>query len=485
VTHDPSFFTDEAQGGIRGDRGFTAQTVVLLHRLPALFDNSDFEGVVYEGQEDFDIHFQRSAGKRLYVVQCKAKPLSNPEIREILDGMYARYLSAPDLYEQFEIVAQAFPPRVEAVRLGGFTVKQAQNGYMGTPTDIKTASDYSELIQSMLIELKCSSDITLEWIRRYLILSSKMPSFPFVEREVVDSFASECTDCRQFGVQILAPFRFAAAVIQQKLKLHLRDLITRQELVKIVHDACISYRDKVQREGVKIHIDHWRDKDGKAIISADQVFEWRPYYEAARPSGIPSNEITQQLLKEIQEFERKNMNVWKEADVHLLSPCSLSAAIIVGHTYMKNKGYTLSVTAHDGVWRFERDMAPSSEVELCVLDDVSGTIGQSAIFALGVGRNIAKAVKGFVAEENLHGRLLVFQTSLDHLNELQARRVAADVIKRLRDLDSDGVKEINLFFSGPMALAAMIGSQLNKVGQINIFELDYELKYRLAFSLKT
>ena len=121
MTHDPSYFSDEAQGGIRGDRGFTAQTVVLLHRLPALFDNPEFAGVVYEGQEDFDLLFNRRQGQQTHAVQCKAKTLANPDVREIVDGMHARHLSDPGQYECFELVAQAFPSRVEAVRLGSTT----------------------------------------------------------------------------------------------------------------------------------------------------------------------------------------------------------------------------------------------------------------------------------------------------------------------------------------------------------------------------
>lgn len=485
MTHDPSYFSDKSQGGLRGDRGFTAQTVVLLHRLPALFDNPEFAGVVYEGQEDFDLLFNRPQGQQTHAVQCKAKPLTNPDVREIVDGMHASYLLDPGQYECFEIVAQAFPPRVEAVRLGSTSITQAQAAYPDTPIATKTLLDFDDLIQAMLTELKCSPTISVNWVKQYLKFSTEMPSFPFAEHKIVNTFASECTDCQQFGVQILAPFRVAAAMLQQKFKLNIREPISRLELVKIVHDACAAYKEKVQQEGVKIHIDHWRDQDGKAIISADQVFNWRPEYEGAKPSGIPARDITTRLLNELQAFETKSMQIWREAEVELLHPCSLSAAFAVGHSFRQTKGYRLTVTVPGGAWTFDEDMAAPSEIELRTIADVPGSDNKNVILALGVGRDIDNAVEQFATERGLSYRRVTLQTSMDRLSELQARRVASDIIRMMRDFYSNGLRVLHLFYAGPMALAAMIGSLMNKIGKVMIYELDYLDEYRLAFEIQT
>jgi hypothetical protein len=180
MAHDPSFHSDKHEGSSRGSRGFTAQTIVLLHRLPKLFGNASFEGVVYEGQEDFDLHFTRPEGKRLRVVQCRSMSLTNPEVREVLDGMYERYMTDPDLYEGFELVAQAFRPKVDAVRQGAHVAAQVKKGYAGTATERSTSPDFAAKVDAMLAELKCTSGITAEWpqstgasARRFRVTPSK------------------------------------------------------------------------------------------------------------------------------------------------------------------------------------------------------------------------------------------------------------------------------------------------------------------------
>ncbi|UQN10198.1 SAVED domain-containing protein [Deinococcus sp. QL22] len=485
MSHDPSFQSKAHQGGIGGSRGFTAQTIVLLHRLPKLFDDPLFESAVLEGQEDFDLHFKRPEGKRLHVVQCKATSLDKYEVRKILDGMYQRYLSDPRLYEGFELVAQAFPPKVEAVRQGAHTAAQVRKGYAGTATDRSTAPDFTAQVDAMLTELKCTSGISVDWVMEYLSFSTRIPSYPFDEQDVIDRFASQCTDCQQFGVQILAPFRYAAAQLHQKFALRLRDPLTRQELAQIVHDACQAYKDQVQQNGVKIHVDHWRDPDGAAIGEADHVFEWRDHYDAAGRGNVPPAGVTAQLLRELQEFETRNMTVWKNAEVQFLPPCSISAAFVVGYTFRRTKGYKLSMPALTENWSFDPDMSQADDIHLKVTGEELGQDARSAVVALGVGRNITVAVRGHAEAHGLTGKFVAYRTSVDQLNEHQARKVANDFISALRDLDSAGVAEIHLFYAGPIALAAMVGSLMNKIGRVSLYEADDQRTYHLAFTLNT
>ncbi|MFD2609170.1 SAVED domain-containing protein [Deinococcus taklimakanensis] len=487
MAHDPSLFSDVHQGGIIGGRGFTAQAVTLLYRLPTLFDDAEFEGVMYEGQEDIDLRFTRPEGRRFHLVQCKAKTVSNPDVREILNGMYQRYQQQPMQYEAFELVAWSFPSKVEAVRQGAHTANRAREGYSGTITEQSTASDFATKVKAMLDELNCTSTITADWIIKYVKFSTDIPSYPFDDRTIIDRFASRCTDCRQFGVQILAPFRYAAATLHQTLELRLGGFLTRQELAQIVHDACEAYKEQVQEKGVKIHVDHWRDKDGRAISEADHVFEWREHYAVAGRGSVPSAEVTERLLQELQTFGTNTMNIWKDANVQLLPPCSLSAAFVVGHTFRQTRGYRLSTPSATGqeIWSFDRDMTLAGDIQLRVTGEGPGREPSSAVVALGVGRDITAAVRNHVDSHGLPGKFVAYQTSINQINEHQARKVADEFIGILRDLDSAGVTDVHLFYAGPMPLAAMIGSLMNKIGRVFVYELDDQRKYHLAFTLNT
>ncbi|GHF58725.1 hypothetical protein HNQ07_004081 [Deinococcus metalli] len=485
MDHDPSFHSEKHEGGNRGSRGFTAQTIVLLHRLPTLFDDASFAGVVYEGQEDFDLHFTRPEGKRLRVVQCKSMSLTNPEVREILDGMYERYKTDPDLYEGFELVAQAFRPKVDAVRLGTHTAARVQKGYAGTATERSTSPDFAARIDAMLAELKCTSGITTEWATKYLSFSTQIPSYPFEEDSVIGPFVLGCIACQQFEVQIPTPFRYAAATLHQTFELHIQEFLTRQELAQIVHDACRDYKDQVQRTGMKIHIDHWRDLDGRAISEADQVFRWREHYDSAGRGKVPPTKTTEKLLQELQAFESDSMTVWKDVNVQLLPPCSIAAAFIVGHTFRLTKEYRLSTPSAQEFWAFDRDMSQAGDIHLKVTGETPGQDTNSAVVALGVGRDITAAVRGHADAHGLRGKFVAYQTSVSQLKEHQARKVADDFISALRGLDGVGITDIHLFYAGPIALAAMIGSLMNKIGRVLIYERDDQKTYHLAFRVDT
>lgn len=479
MTESQSLSSKQSFSGIHGGKGYTTQVAVLLHKLPGLLEDIEFKSCMVEGAEDFDLRFERAGQPRFRLFQIKDTRITSSNFQEIVIRFHEKHLHDPKLYERFAVVAHSFSDEIERVRLR--LERHRNHHYPDTSVGAATEADIRQELQMLF-----PNAALCDWALAHLDieLATGLTGWPHQLDDLAHTFASKCLDCRQFAAQVVVPFRHAYFNLLAFLDGCKGQTVTREALLERIHGLCRDFGTGQPERPLVLHLHHRGQLDERARSQADRVFEWQEWYDYST-GRFPEPAQASILLTSLEDYEHTICRVWRPKTVRLEGGCSLSAAVALGHVWRATKGYVLEGEQRGELWSTSGEA--STEILLRLNHERQGSVETpDAVLGLGVGRSVQTSVETALEQQGLGWpTVCIFETAAEELTAAQARKVAQEIVRQMRDLSTRHAR-VHLFFSGPMMLALFIGHRLNALGNIVLYEWSAaQGQYQPTFCLET
>lgn len=166
--------------------------------------------------------------------------------------------------------------------------------------------------------------------------------------------------------------------------------------------------------------------------------------------------------------------VGDRAEIFVQSKANISAAMALGYIFRATSGFKMTMKQGDTYWTTSNE--GDGDFFLVEDDGFDGFSSSKDIFLeIGVSNNTSQAVEQFIRDSKMKYRYRDIwinpHTSIP-ITYTQAVQIAHQIRRRLNDYSQRFGSDIvvHLFYAGPLALAMMIGHQLNARGRVQIYD---------------
>jgi len=207
--------------------------------------------------------------------------------------------------------------------------------------------------------------------------------------------------------------------------------------------------------------------------AADLTLDWLSFFsDASLASPLVWSDTLVPALRDVKESAAQECGT---GCMHIRAKAHLSAGVALGFAFRSPSGFTLDVTQGDDTWTTScvpRDPAPLT------VSVKGGSVGSRDLAAeLSITGDVSEAVDKLVRDRgrDFRARVAFRPPAGDARNAVagpeealaMAVQVATD-IRRLRE--EYGADVTHLFAAAPLALAVLLGHQLNACGPIQMYE---------------
>lgn len=456
--------TDAAgSGGINAQDGFDYQAWDGIVRIPGWLRQQNFEGVLFEGLEDFEARFfapQTPRGHVLDRFQAKSGVLQTTDLRGVFES-FARFATAnPDVARVQTLVTPALPVRLHWLGRDPDRVRRARPFYRPFPgvleaSDGKLRGDLVDVFGEALGDFVADSvAIDLRPVSRRDgaqaafggALHDAFPELDLTQRQTVAVFDALSQLAGASRGTMLTSARLID-VVQTASGKELADS-------NILRLRVRSDNIQPESEGVEIDASAFSGTNGTYPDTA----RWK--MELLDP------------LAATAAWARRH----GRTRVRLSGSYRISTALALGWSFRAASGFELEIPTRDGAWPTDvrpngGDAARDWEVRL-----PSGQVNRLAV-AIGVLRDPSPEVQGNVGVPVAEMMAAFLPTSIRNGDEAQlsVETVKANVLAALR---TTGASTIDLFLAGPAAFATALGHRWNALPPTQLFEfLPSERRY--------
>ena len=211
-----------------------------------------------------------------------------------------------------------------------------------------------------------------------------------------------------------------------------------------------------------------------AASSIDLDIDWRTLFVSKHELPLPHT-WNEMLLPALHDVKKALSARTSSRKLHVYVQCILPAAFVLGCSFPESAHLTLLLEGRHGTWSTAGVPAPTPPFR--VLRYPNDGNAHVAIVEIEVSRDTAKATIQNVAALGIsykHHLRFSLPDGPDHINgvkdDAHALAMIYQIGRELRRLcDREGVSHIHLFAAVPVALAVMIGHQLNALGTITFY----------------
>jgi len=225
---------------------------------------------------------------------------------------------------------------------------------------------------------------------------------------------------------------------------------------------------------------------------ADYELDWRSYFigdEWTRGHGVHDPACWNAAM--LPELLQLRDSMTRDSGCRLLrvrGRARLSAWFALGHVFSQAAGWRLEVDQGGSWWR--NDQPPSTTLDVTQELELRDLSNDTLAVAVAVGSDLSGDVRAYLDGcGTAVGALLIIRVGVDARSlalrsSADATALASEVRNRIRGALGKRPRRALLFYLGPLAGAAFMGSQLNAVaGEVQIFE-DQGQTYAPSFLLR-
>ena len=447
--------TDAAgSGGINAQDGFDYQVWEGLVRIPGWLKRQSFEGVLFEGLEDFEARFfapHAPHGHLLDRFQAKSGTLQKNDLRDVF-ASFVRFASAnPDVARVQTLVTPALPARLEWLGHDPERVRRARPFYRPFPgvnqaSDTKLRGDLSDEFGSALGDF-IADNIAID-LR------------PITQRTVVRA---------TFGVALhdafpgldLAQRQWAAAfdALVQLIGESRGTMLTRAGLFDVLARATGKEFPVDNRLSLVIRSDN-------AVPESDALEIDASAYSGTHGAYPDPGQWGAGLLDPLALTA-----AWAHSQgrsrVQLSGSYRVSTAFALGWSFRAASGFELEIPTREGAW--STDDRPLGDAMLPWEIRMPSHRASRLTLTIGVLRDptpdVVRALG--VAEEELLAAFLpsAVKNAIEAQSSVEA--VKAHVLAALH---TTGATALDVFFAGPAALAVALGHRWNALPPTQLYE---------------
>jgi len=470
-------------GGLRAQHGFRTQAEYAAFEVARRLADRTFGGVWLESTDDVTFWRQSEGQIEDYDRhQVKDHQLAPSEFREAVEGLRRPVAQLGGIPDNAVLAATSFSPELhgldaDLVRVRGS--RTAPGGLLqgvldATEADLekrlrRVFGDREDLIEfsSRSLTIRVASELTLDERHKQALFASVIREAP-VGRDLSTEVAEK---------------------IFRPLVHFLDDSVGTPLQVGAIEKEIARLRNQLSRETVapqQLTIGCW-----EIPAQSDQYsLNWTPYFDrSTTPRRVPTLLEWKKLRGQLTAAKERIVNAAVDRTLVISGRMSLGAALIVGHTFPRNAGFTLRMdpsvgrgpwdteTPPDGTWVWANSTIPAERADglQCVIIGVN-QVPTASVLEYSRGR--PEGFGGAVVLAPVSGVSdRAIQTSAE---ATAASSSAIDVIRRMHQAAPR--RPINLFYVGPAPLALLLGQLLHAVGEVHLFEYD-GVTYQPALSI--
>jgi hypothetical protein len=471
VDHGPALTDSRGMGGTTALHGFDYQLWNALVRLPRWLRNPSFEGLIFEGLEDFEARFfapHAPKGHLLERYQSKSAVLDRNGLVAVFESFREYDQRFPNTARLHTLVTPGLPPSLTWLVRDPLRVRRARPFYAPF-ADVRAASD-ATLLSDLVTEF--GHEVGDFFFNRVEIFVQTMPDL--MHARVAFGAA---LDAAEPGADVpasrsAATFDALAALVGERRGM----LIGRAEAIALI--AKETGRPLYQEKATRIFIRSAAGVEDEARIEIDAIAFSRD-----------GNRLPPDSLKWEDELIRplRATSTWIQGHglprVALSGEYRLSTAYAVGWAFRSAVGFEIDIATRAGVWSTDDRPAPGALLPAWQYKSASKLDGDSLIVVIGVIRNPLPDVmrqRACTDESVLAAYFADAITSAPMLQGLvsQLKKEIDSTVARL------GAQRIALYFAGPAFLAMAIGHRWNALPPTQLHEyISAEKRYVVSAML--
>ncbi len=451
----PTLTDSAGRGGINAQDGFDYQTWDAIARIPGWLKQQHFDGVLFEGLEDFEARYfapHAPHGHLLDRFQAKSGTLQKNDLRDVFDRFSAFATSNPGVARVQTLVTPALPPRLEWLGRDPDRVRRARPFYRPFPavngaSDAKLRGDLVGAFSSPIGDFIADNvDIDLRPIANRGVAQAAL----------VAALFNAFPDLDLTGRQTAAAFETLVRLIGASRG----TMLTRADLFGALRDATSGAITDDQTLRLNVRSDGTHPESSAVEIDATA-------YTGADNTYPPSAQWRADLLDPLSATASWARGHGRSR-VQLSGSYRISTAFVLGWAFRAASGFELAIPTRGGPWNTDDRPALSTASPVWDIRSPSRARGRLAI-AIGVLRDpTAEVVRALGIEpEDLFVAFLPAPVTDAREAQSSVETVKTAVLAALR---TTGAAAIDVFFAGPAALAVALGHRWNALPPTQLYE---------------
>lgn len=441
-------------GGVNASAGFDYQLWAGLARLPGWLRNPAFEGMIFEGLEDFEARFftpHASGGRVIDRFQAKSGALTPGDVRAVLERFREFDRAYPSVARVHTLITPHMPATLDWLTRDPARVRKARPFYapfadVAAASDAKLVHDLSEAFGADLGGFTAGHVDVIE--RPQLERDGALAAFSTaLSRAFPDLNASVSEAERVF------------AALENLGRARLGSFLPRTLLAETMANNLTAFSLPAS---TNVHVRSDRNGSDESAIEIDaSAF-------SGGDVGFPmADDWAEHLLAPLDRTARwmREQNISR---IGLSGSYRISTAMALGWSFRSATGFELDIPTRDGGWATD-DRGGAALAAGWRIGAVDGLVDKRLVVTIGVLRDPAPDVlrqTNVAPGATLSAWLDVPVTSaaMAQASVAALRLKVAEAAARLRP---DG---IDLYFAGPAALIVALGHRWNALPATRLYE---------------
>jgi hypothetical protein len=273
------------------------------------------------------------------------------------------------------------------------------------------------------------------------------------------------------GVKISAPKRISTDKARSELRSELGRVARRALQASLKRNRDGFTADQSRRLILDVHTRQYT----RQPQAPDLDLDWRPFF---KDGGLPTPLVwSDTLLPALADVQQGIAAEYGTRTLHIRAKAHLSVGVALGLTFRATTGFHLHIAQGQVVWR--TDSRPQKGDPLVVSRAVGAIDSEGLAAELSITDDVGPAVDNHVRERGQGFRARVkFQPAGGWSRDAvagsgEAFAMAFQVAMEIRRARAQyGTDKTHVFAMMPLALAMLLGHQLNACGPIQLYEYD-------------
>lgn len=455
-TAGPTLTDAKGMGGTIALDGFDYQLWDGLTRLPAWLRNPAFEGMIFEGLEDFEARFFAPHVTRKYLLdrfQAKSGELTHAKLVDVFKSFMAFEAAYPEVARVQTLVTPALPTKLAWIARDPGRVRRARTFYRPF-SDVCAASD-SKLREDLI----CAFDSEVgEFLANSVEIELKTFPDHGAAKATFDSAMCQVFPHLNVGARTMAAaFAELSNLAAQSrgvmlMRGHLIDILGKTLGIALLNNRDLqlhvrSDRNEAGRDALEI--------DASAFSGGDGVF---PVPERWAAELLDPLDATARWAR-AQNYQR----------VGLTGSYRLSTAFAIGWSFRSATGFEINIPIRTGPWTTDARPPPDAALswQISAAERLVGTHLRAAV---GVLRDPSREILASLdsSDDSLFTAFLPQPLTDEFQAQASVHAVKHAVSAAVSRL---GAKQIDLFLAGPAAFAVALGHRWNALPPTQLHEL--------------
>lgn len=459
VQSGPTLTDAKGMGGIIAQDGFDYQVWDAIARLPAWLRNSNFEGLIIEGLEDFEARFFAPHAPSKHLLdrfQAKSGTLTKSDIVDVLKSFKAFNAAHPDVSRVQTLVTPALPATLNWIARDPGRVRKARPFYSPFPA-VCAASD-DKLRKDLVAEF--GDDLGI-FFADYVEIDLR--TFPDRSHAEAAFFAAMQIVFSEIDVS-MGKLKTAFSELTGLIGKNRGVMLSRCILLKVLKEALGT--PVMPEKSLCVHI---RSDRNAPMMDAIEI-------NASEFSGVdgqfPEPAIWLSGLIEPMTSAAKWASEHDQKRIALTGTYRLSTAFAVGWTFRSAIGFDIDIHTRSGSWSTDNHPSPGAQQLDWEVVQPKCLRADRLLVVIGVVRDPRLDI---ISSLGLSGEdeLLIAMLPGAIVNGTDAQ----SSVQLLKAVVSQAVSQFNpkgidLYFVGPAALAVALGHRWNALPATQFFEFD-------------